>query len=141
MELEKGYGGSISDFSIQHKLGCRVLKPMRAESIAADFSSLGAGGQLEPVSVAAAEAHGFAMTDADEIYWLLDMEELWDANLQQDLHFRVLAETETAAAAATAVIFSLAAKGFASGVALTDCKSTPDGSITFASIAMIVGPW
>lgn len=138
MELEDGSGASTSDFNLQHKLGCAVLKPMRAEAIAADFGSQGVGGQIAAVSVAGAEVHGFQMADSDEIYWLLAMGELWDANLQRDLRFRIIAETATGAAAATAVIFSLAAKGFASGVALTDCKSSPDGSITFASIAMAV---
>lgn len=122
----------IQTEAIEGKLVRHTLWARFAHCIAADGTSLGAGGQVAAAQ-ADSETHGVSMATSDEIYWLVDpVSDLWMFNLAKDIAAEVV-YTSTGGTADTGVDWSLAIKGYVEDAAFGDCKSTPDGSITFAA--------
>jgi len=121
--------GNVDDESMEHKLHRIVLSPSHG-GIQEDYTSFGAGGQIAEVSVGDAEVVGFSVNTADELYWLVDMP--WDIDLRRDILAEVLWESAKSGATA-GVAHTLHIKGLAAGAALTDAKSSADGSIAWTA--------
>jgi hypothetical protein len=61
---------------------------------------------------------------------------LWEVDLSHDLQFQILAQYKDTHAASL-VIWGLDVKGCSSAEAITDCKSSPDGTIAFATMGAV----
>lgn len=103
------------------------------EGIDAAGASLGAGvPPVGEVSVAAAEYMALPVDTGDEAYCLFDPQgDLGQFDLGKDIAAQIV--FESANAAPTGIILAIAMKGVAEGVAVSDAKVTPDGSVTFAT--------
>lgn len=93
--------------------------------------SLGAGTPaIGELSVAVSELAGLRLDTADELYALIDVNELSHFDLNQDLH--ALATVESGkTGTTTGVILTMNLKGVSSAEAFTDAKVAPDSTITF----------
>lgn len=118
------------------KLASKTLYANQAAGLitaAGVSTSLGVGGQHAELSEAAAELSGVSMATADELYFLIDREELRYMDLTKDLQCEVVFESGTSGGS-TGAVWKAFIKGTASGAALGDAVASPDGSITFDAV-------
>jgi hypothetical protein len=130
-------GGRIDDNAMQWKQGCICLKAKGAEGLDNDGTSsvgLGAGAPTMEPMVAAAELVGMTLAEADELYWLIDLEaEGIDIDPSKDLLAEVVC-VHTGGAADTGLEATVTVKGVSAIEAITDGKVTPDGSYQWSTV-------
>jgi len=129
---------------MQLRLGCKkvdVLGPetgwITVEGTPNTFASAGAGAPGYVANPVAASEQGYvlAMTDNDELYGCIDLEEL-DIDLTRDIQVQLDVQVQEAAKAN--IDFQVDVKGLAAGAAPSDAKVTPDASVTMPALSNTV---
>jgi hypothetical protein len=127
-------GRVINDHAVAWKFGYKVFYPQQT-GLVLTTASEGAGGQLAANS-GDGQLISMTMATADEVFWMLSIDDLADVDLSNDIQCRVTYDNSSAGSD-TGVIWKVVMKGFAAGIALSDAAATPDGSATFAAAAPV----
>jgi hypothetical protein len=125
-------GGNIGNDDLESKRCVKSLRFWDGVTWATGVSQ-GAGGQIAPASVAAAEWNVFTIAASDELYFRVPKALWWDVDFRRD----ILAEIfyESAVAGDTGISFQLDVKGVGAAEAFTDAKVTPDGTALWTGLA------
>lgn len=137
-------GGVVGDVALKSKLKYQYFPILQMAGVisqgAALDTTLGVGTTASlqsELSVAGSELTGFAVQAVNaEVYFMLDRYgHLWDCDFSRPIHVQF--DWEHGSADADTPSFTIDFKGVTAAEAISDAKSTPDLTLTYASVPVL----